>query len=171
MSTSSDFTNLAERVISRCRKLASFSEDAGGTRRTFLSPPMRDCHREVSSWMQSLGMNVSVDAVGNLRGVYPATSFGAPRLFNWIRIWTRYRMPVHSTGYWESCSRSRWWNLCGDRSCRLESRPSVFRKKRACGLESRSSEAERWSDEWMRNCSGARMQMDFLFAERFRILG
>ena len=78
--TTSDFANLAAEVIARCRKLASFSEDAGGTRRTFLSPPMLDCHREVSSWMRALGMTVSVDAVGNLRGVYPGASRGAPRI-------------------------------------------------------------------------------------------
>jgi allantoate deiminase len=41
---------------------------------------MRDCHREVSSWMKALGMTVSVDAVGNLRGVYPGASRGAPRI-------------------------------------------------------------------------------------------
>ncbi len=74
------FTNLAEKVIARCRKLASFSEDAGGTRRTFLSAPMHDCHREVFSWMKTLGMSVSVDAVGNLRGFYSATSLGVPRI-------------------------------------------------------------------------------------------
>src|SRR5437879_12447723 len=78
--TSSDFTNFAEEVIARCRKLASFSEDAGGTRRTFLSAPMRDCHREVSSWMKARGMNVSVDAVGNLRGLYVGTAQAAPRI-------------------------------------------------------------------------------------------
>jgi len=77
---SSSFTRLAEDVIARCQNLASFSEDAGGTRRTFLSPPMRDCHREVSSWMKALGMNVSVDAVGNLRGFLAGTSPTAPRI-------------------------------------------------------------------------------------------
>ena len=80
MLTSSDFTKTAEEVIARCRKLASFSEDPGGTRRTFLSPPMRDCHREVSSWMKASGMTVSVDAVGNLRGIYSAAAPGAPRI-------------------------------------------------------------------------------------------
>ena len=80
MLTENNFEKLAEDAIARCRKLATFSEDSGGTRRTFLSPPMRDCHRELSSWMKSLGMNVSVDAAGNLRGFYPATSFGAPRI-------------------------------------------------------------------------------------------
>ena len=80
MQTSSGFTRLAEEVIARCRKLAAFSEDARGTRRTFLSPPMHDCHREVSCWMKTLGMNVSVDAAGNLRGFYPASSPAAPRI-------------------------------------------------------------------------------------------
>jgi allantoate deiminase len=78
--TPDNFRTLAGEVISRCRKLASFSEDTGGTRRTFLSPPMRDCHREVSSWMKTVGMTVCIDAVGNLRGVYPAMSTGAPRI-------------------------------------------------------------------------------------------
>jgi len=79
--TSSSFAKLAEDVIARCQKLASFSEDAAGTRRTFLSTPMRDCHWEVSSWMKTLGMTVSVDAVGNLRGFYAGTSPPAPRIF------------------------------------------------------------------------------------------
>jgi allantoate deiminase len=78
--TSGGFTKLAEEAIARCQKLASFSEDASGTRRTFLSAPMHDCHREVSSWMNALGMNVSVDAVGNLRGFYSAAAAGAPRI-------------------------------------------------------------------------------------------
>jgi allantoate deiminase len=78
--TTGGFTQLAETVIARCRKVATFSEDAGGTRRTFLSTPMHDCHREVSSWMKALGMSVSVDAVGNLRGFYPGVSPGVPRI-------------------------------------------------------------------------------------------
>jgi allantoate deiminase len=78
--TSGGFTRLAEEVIARCRKLATFSEDASGTRRTFLSAPMHDCHREVSSWMKLLDMNVSVDAVGNMRGFYSAAASGAPRI-------------------------------------------------------------------------------------------
>ncbi len=80
MVKTSDFTKLAEEVIARCRKLATLSEDVGGTRRTFLSAPMRDCHREVSSWMKSLGMSVSVDAVGNLRAFFAGASPSAPRI-------------------------------------------------------------------------------------------
>jgi allantoate deiminase len=70
----------AREVVTRCQMLARFSEDAGSTRRTFLSAPMHDCHREISSWMNDLGMTVSVDAVGNLRGFYPGTSLGTPRI-------------------------------------------------------------------------------------------
>jgi allantoate deiminase len=73
-------TERAREVITRCQILARFSEDSGSTRRTFLSAPMRDCHREISSWMKALGMIVSVDAVGNLRGFYSGTSPGAPRI-------------------------------------------------------------------------------------------
>jgi allantoate deiminase len=76
----SDIANLAEEVIARCRKLASFSEDPGSTRRTFLSPPMRDVHREITRWLDLLGVEVRIDAVGNLRGLYPAEEAVAPRL-------------------------------------------------------------------------------------------
>ena len=70
----------AEEVIHRCLKLASFSEDADSTRRTFLSAPMRECHREISRWMEPLGAQVRIDGAGNLRGVYPALEANAPRL-------------------------------------------------------------------------------------------
>src|SRR5258708_15127572 len=66
--------------MARCQTLARFSEDAGGIRRTFLSPPMRDCHREITSWVAPLHVNSSVDAVGNLHMVYPAAKPDAPRL-------------------------------------------------------------------------------------------
>src|SRR5215470_7271893 len=70
----------AQEIMARCRRLASFSEDAAGTRRTFLSPPMRNCHREIAGWMERLEAQVSVDAAGNFRGFYPAGHSPAPRL-------------------------------------------------------------------------------------------
>jgi allantoate deiminase len=70
----------ARTVIGRCRKLASFSQDRGSTRRTFLSPPMRDCHREIASWLKPLGVEAEIDAAGNLRGIYRAAEANAPRL-------------------------------------------------------------------------------------------
>ena len=71
----------AREVIDSCRLLAGFSEEPGRTTRTFLSPPMRDVHAYLGSWMQRSGMLVHVDNAGNLRGVYPALSPDGPRLF------------------------------------------------------------------------------------------
>jgi allantoate deiminase len=59
----------AQQVIDWCRRLATLSEEAGCTTRTFLSLPMREVHRQLGDWMRSFGMQVSVDAAGNLRGV------------------------------------------------------------------------------------------------------
>jgi allantoate deiminase len=75
-----DSETLAREVIARCQTLARFSEDAGSIRRTFLSPPMRDCHRELASWAAPFGGVSKVDAAGNLRMVYPAGEPDAPRL-------------------------------------------------------------------------------------------
>ncbi len=60
--------------------LATLSETPTGLRRTFLSPPMREVHRLLREWMESAGMRVRIDAVGNVRGVYPALHPSAPRL-------------------------------------------------------------------------------------------
>src|SRR5271169_5250452 len=78
--TTTEMRKRSEEVIARCRTLASFSEDHGSTRRTFLSPPMRDCHREIARWLEPLGIPVRVDAAGNLRASYPAAQSGAPTL-------------------------------------------------------------------------------------------
>jgi allantoate deiminase len=73
-------TNRAAEVIARCCKLARFSEDRGSTRRTFLSPPMRTCHEEIAGWMAKVGVQVRIDAAGNLRGFYRGNESNAPRL-------------------------------------------------------------------------------------------
>lgn len=62
-------TELAEKVVAICRELALCSEEPGRTTRTFLSPPMRDVHRILGDWMRELGMQVRLDAAGNLRGI------------------------------------------------------------------------------------------------------
>ena len=75
-----EITTRASEVISRCQRLASFSEDLSGTRRTFLSPPMRECHQEISKWMEALGAQWRIDAAGNFRGIYRASHPNAPVL-------------------------------------------------------------------------------------------
>jgi len=70
----------AEEALVRCQRLASFSEDQGSLRRTFLSPPMVDCHREIACWLEPLGVPVHIDSAGNLRALYPGIRSGAPKL-------------------------------------------------------------------------------------------
>jgi allantoate deiminase len=70
----------AEEVLARCKTLASFSEDSASIRRTFLSPPMRECHRELARWLIAAGAEVDFDAAGNLRAFYAAKESIAPRL-------------------------------------------------------------------------------------------
>ena len=68
----------AREVIRWCRQLARLSEDRNATTRTFLSPPMRDAHTSLAAWMARAGMTVRVDAIGNIRGVYPSRVSRAP---------------------------------------------------------------------------------------------
>lgn len=65
-----DHLSRAHDVVSRCQSLARFTEDPPRIFRTFLSPPMRACHRQIEDWMHPLGMSVTVDAAGNLHGLY-----------------------------------------------------------------------------------------------------
>jgi allantoate deiminase len=73
-------TTKAREVIRCCRLLAECSEEPGFTTRTFLSPPMRNVHSQLTPWMEGSGMTVGVDHAGNLRGVYAAASPASPRL-------------------------------------------------------------------------------------------
>ena len=61
-------------VVSRCRFLATCSDEPGYTTRTFLYESMRTVHAEVSRWMTEAGLSVGVDAAGNIRGVHVAAS-------------------------------------------------------------------------------------------------
>jgi allantoate deiminase len=64
------FAELAREAIRRCRLLAACTEHPGHITRTFLSPPMHEAHHLVRAWMEGAGMEVRVDAAGNLRGLY-----------------------------------------------------------------------------------------------------
>jgi allantoate deiminase len=71
----------AREVMRCCRLLSEYSEEAGATTRTFLSAPMRDVHAHLTAWMERSGMAVTIDAAGNLRGVYLGSNPDSPRLF------------------------------------------------------------------------------------------
>jgi allantoate deiminase len=73
-------TARARAVVARCEELAKFSEDANSLRRTFLSAPMRDCHAAIAGWLNPLGVSTTIDAVGNLRGLYAGLDPSSPRL-------------------------------------------------------------------------------------------
>ncbi|HEY6413751.1 MAG TPA: allantoate amidohydrolase [Edaphobacter sp.] len=73
-------TNRAERIIARCREIASFTEVPGETTRTFLSPPMHQVHALLRLWMEAAGMTVHIDPIGNLRGLHSGLTPNAPRL-------------------------------------------------------------------------------------------
>ena len=76
-STNIDHANC---IIARCRQLATCTEVPGETTRLFLSPPMHDVHALLKSWMEAADMTVQVDAIGNLRGVWPGLTANCPRL-------------------------------------------------------------------------------------------
>lgn len=60
----------AQRAIAECRRIATMSEEPDRTTRRFLTPPVRAVHALLRERMEALGMTVSVDAVGNLRGLW-----------------------------------------------------------------------------------------------------
>lgn len=71
---------IGQEVVERCRQLATHTEEPGWITRTFLSEPMHRVHADLRVWMEQAGMNVHVDAAGNLRGHYDAATADAPRL-------------------------------------------------------------------------------------------
>jgi allantoate deiminase len=70
----------AEEIIRRCRLLAECTEQPGVTTRTFLSPPMHKVHSLLKEWMEQTGIEVGVDAAGNIRGTLVGTSQKPRRL-------------------------------------------------------------------------------------------
>lgn len=70
----------AQRAIAECKRIAQMSEEPGRTTRRFLVPPVHEVHALLRSRMESLGMTVHVDAVGNLRGHWKPPGAQSKRL-------------------------------------------------------------------------------------------
>ena len=66
-----DLYALTDEVLSRCDVLGGISEEPGQLTRTFPRPPMRDVHAHLRTWMSAAGLDVRVDAVGNMIGRRP----------------------------------------------------------------------------------------------------
>lgn len=73
-------TERAKRALAECARLAEKSEEPGRTTRRFLTPPVREAHALLRTRMEALGMDVRVDAMGNLRGVWGPENAGPQRL-------------------------------------------------------------------------------------------
>jgi len=70
----------AQHVIAECRHLATMTEESGRITRRFLSPPVHDVHAHLRRRMVTLGMDVRVDAAGNIRGLWTPPNAGKRRL-------------------------------------------------------------------------------------------
>src|SRR5437867_927084 len=66
----------ARTVMERCNILGSYSEEPDCLTRPFASRAMRRANEAVATWMQTAGMTVHQDAIGNLIGRYEARSAG-----------------------------------------------------------------------------------------------
>jgi allantoate deiminase len=70
----------AEQIIARCRELAAITDVPGETTRTFLSPATRTAQALLERWMEAAGLEVTIDAIGNLHGLSKHCTPGTPRL-------------------------------------------------------------------------------------------
>jgi allantoate deiminase len=70
----------AARVIDECGRIAAMTEEPGRITRRFLTAPMHAVHAHLCNRMESIGMTVRVDAVGNLRGVWQPPNACGKRL-------------------------------------------------------------------------------------------
>ena len=70
----------AAAAIAECRRIAAMSEEPGKTTRRFLTPPVAEVHAHLRARMAALGMSVTVDGAGNLRGVWQPDAAISERL-------------------------------------------------------------------------------------------
>ncbi|MGB6726945.1 MAG: allantoate amidohydrolase [Terracidiphilus sp.] len=70
----------AQNAIAECLRLAAFTEQPGQITRRFLTPPMHSVHDHLRERMTALGMGVTVDAVGNMRGLWQPEGASGKRL-------------------------------------------------------------------------------------------
>jgi allantoate deiminase len=68
------WSEAARAAVERCRQIANCTEEPGRITRTYLSPPMREVHALISSWLTAAGCSIGIDAAGNLRATRAAAS-------------------------------------------------------------------------------------------------
>lgn len=57
-------------ILRQARELAQLSDDPAGLVCTYLSPAHRQTAQQLANWMREAGLQVQIDAVGNVRGRY-----------------------------------------------------------------------------------------------------
>jgi allantoate deiminase len=67
----------AQSIRQRIEALAKITDEPGRITRLFASPAMRRANELVASWMRAAGMEMRVDAIGNLLGHYAGAKTGA----------------------------------------------------------------------------------------------
>src|ERR1700678_999455 len=70
----------AAEAIAECRLIATMTEEPGRTTRRFLTAPVAEVHAHLRARMQALGMSATVDAAGNLRGLWHPAGASGKRL-------------------------------------------------------------------------------------------
>ena len=70
----------AAAAIAECRLIGTMTEEPGRITRRFLTQPVAKVHAHLRSRMIALGMSVTVDAVGNLRGIWQPAGTSGQRL-------------------------------------------------------------------------------------------
>jgi allantoate deiminase len=70
----------ALRAIAECHHIATMTEEPGRITRRFLTAPVHQVHAHLRARMEEMGMTVTVDATGNLRGLWEPQDAGARRL-------------------------------------------------------------------------------------------
>ncbi len=70
----------AAAILEECRLIASMSEEPGRITRRFLTPPVSQVYARLRSQMLEVGMTVSVDSAGNLRGLWQPKGAGPRRM-------------------------------------------------------------------------------------------
>jgi len=70
----------AQRIFDRCEAIARCSEQPDGLTRVALSPQQRAANDLVQGWMHDAGMDIRMDAIGNVIGRYEGERSGLPCL-------------------------------------------------------------------------------------------